>query len=200
LLDDTSLSVRIVDYLCAGDSGRRRAAWVRAATGWEPLNVTLTPVATFHGIPGADPPGAHRWVEHVLRVCVVAGVLGVIALMLGWLRAQDAWTPWLIALPGIAGPLLLLPWWWAPERRSADDIIMIRTALIPSVAVALATRSLGVVLGVLLVIALDLLAPRIASPAFQAAGVPAGRLSAFSLWRHRRRVLAADRATGQKHR
>jgi hypothetical protein len=118
--------------------------------------------------------------------------------MLGWLRAQDAWTPWLIALPGIAGPLLLLPWWWAPERRSADVIIMIRAALIPSGAVALATRSLGVILGVLVVTALDLLAPRIASPAFHAAGVPAGRLSAVSLWRHRRRVLAADRATRRK--
>ncbi len=157
-------------------------------------------VATFHGIPGADPPGARTWVEHVLRGCVVAGVLGVVALTLGWLRAQNAWTPWLIALPGIAGPLLLLPWWWAPERRSANVIIMMRTALIPSVALALATRSLGVILGVLVVIALDLLAPRIASPAFHAAGVPAGRISAFSLWRHRRRVLNEVRAKGRESR
>jgi len=45
-------------------------------------------VATFHGIPGADPPGAQRWVEHVFRVCVVAGVLGVIALILAADRAN----------------------------------------------------------------------------------------------------------------
>ena len=58
-------------------------------------------MATFHGIPGADPPGARTWVEHVLRGCVVAGVLCVIALTLGWLRAQDAWTPrrWIPAPP-----------------------------------------------------------------------------------------------------
>jgi hypothetical protein len=57
-----------------------------------------------------------------------------------------------------------------------------------------------VILGVLVVIALDLLAPRIASPAFHAAGVPAGRISAFSLWRHRRRVLKEVRAKGRESR
>jgi len=99
-------------------------------------------VATFHGIPGADPPGAQRRVEHVLRVCVVAGVLGVIALAVGWLG-------WLI-------------------------------------------------LGAVAVIALDLAAPRLVTPAYELAGVPAGRLPAFSLWRHRRRILAADRANRRK--
>ena len=157
-------------------------------------------MATFHGIPGADPPGAQRWVEHVFRACLVVGVLGVIALMLGWLGPQSPWTPWVIALPGIAGPLLLLPWWWAPERRSADVIMMIRSAIIPSVAVAIATRSVWIILGVVLVIALDLAAPRLVTVGYELAGVPPGRISAFNLWRHRRRILAIDRANRRKPR
>jgi len=48
------------------------------------------------------------------------------------------------------------------------------------------------------VIALDLAAPRLVTPAYELAGVPAGRLPAFSLWRHRRRILAADRANRRK--
>ena len=131
---------------------------------------------------------------------MVAGFLGYFAFIFRWIDSHTWWGGWLPALPGVLGPLVLLPWWWAPERRSANVIIMMRTALIPSVALALATRSLGVILGVLVVIALDLLAPRIASPAFHAAGVPAGRISAFSLWRHRRRVLKEVRAKGRESR
>ena len=137
-------------------------------------------MATFRGIPGLEPPDAPQWVDLVLRGCVVAGFLGYFAFIFRWIDSPTWWGGWLPALPGVLGPLVLLPWWWAPERRSANVIIMMRTALIPSVALALATRSLGVILGVLVVIALDLLAPQIASPAFHAAGVPpdGSRLSA----------------------
>ena len=141
-----------------------------------------------------DSPNDRRWVEHVMRVCLVVDALGIIAYQLQWVDPQEPWARWMVALPGIAVPLLLVPWWWAPERRSADTILMMTYALVPSAIVAVVGQLVPAIIGLIILIALLLLAPRIVPPSYQLAGVPAGRISYFALRRERRRILAASRS------
>ncbi len=157
-------------------------------------------MATFRGIPGLEPPDAPAWVDHVLRGCVVAGFLGYFAFIFRWIDSATWWGGWLPALPGVLGPLALLPWWWGPERRPADALRLIIAGLLPAGAPAFAVLSLPIALAVLLVAVLVALAPRLASPALQAIGAPAGRTSAFTIWRFRRKALANYRAWQRERR
>lgn len=114
-------------------------------------------MATFHGIPGFEPPDAPAWVDHVLRGCVVAGFLGYFAFIFRWVDSATWWGAWLPTLPGVLGPLALLPWWWGPERRPADALRLIIAGLLPAGVPALAVLSLPIALAVLLVAVLVVL-------------------------------------------
>jgi hypothetical protein len=151
-------------------------------------------MATFHGIPGYEPPDAPAWVDHVLRGCVVAGFLGYFAFIFRWVDSATWWGAWLPTLPGVLGPLALLPWWWGPERRPADALRLIIAGLLPAGVPALAVLSLPIALAVLLVAVLVVLAPRLATEGMRSVGAPAGRICLWTYSRYLRKSAAMSKA------
>ncbi|HNV14374.1 MAG: hypothetical protein IPI13_02455 [Actinomycetales bacterium] len=151
-------------------------------------------MASFRDIPGLEPPDAPLWVDHVLRWCVVATFLGYFAFIFRWIDSATWWGPWLPALPGVLGPLVVLPWWWPPERRPADALRLIVAGLIPAMFPAFALLSLPIALAGLLIVGLVVLAPRLATEGMRSVGAPSGRIRLWTHSRYLRKSAATSRA------